>query len=199
MIHVEPQPEPKDFDEKVRSKGRRWLQKHAIDCTAPLPPGTKLYPYWQGCLQSLYENYGGTCAYLAIFFEISAGGGTVEHFVPKSLRPDLAYEWDNYRLACSPINSRKRDFTDVLDPFEVEDDWFYMDFVSGRIFPNPHLEAPLQERIQKTIIRLKLDCGAHREMRARHYQDYCEGRVTAEFLRRQSPFVWKEAERQKLL
>lgn len=199
MIPVTPKPEPEDFDTQVRQKGLRWLEKHHIDITAPLPSGTKLPPYWRACLDELYHNYDRVCAYLAVCIERTTGTGTVEHFCPKSLRPDLAYEWRNYRLACSAINSRKRDFTDILDPFEIEDGWFYLELVSGHIFPNPQLPGALPKEIQKTIDRLKLDSPANNEMRAEHYQLYCEGEVTEAFLKKYSPFVWTEAARQGLL
>ena len=199
MIPVTPKPEPEDFDTQVRQKGLRWLEKHDIDIKDPLPSGTKLPPYWRACLDELYHNYDGVCAYLAVSIERTTGTGTVEHFCPKSLRPDLAYEWCNYRLACSAINSRKREFTDILDPFEIEDGLFYLELVSGHIFPNPRLPGALQKEIQKTIDRLKLDSPANNEMRAKHYQFYCEGEVTEEFLKKYSPFVWMEAARQGLL
>ena len=199
MIPVTPQPEPKNFDTQVRQKGLRWLAKNDIDITAPLPSGTKLPPFWRDCLDELHHGYGDVCAYLAVSFERTTGTGTVEHFCPKSLRPDLAYEWCNYRLACSAINSRKREFTDILDPFEIEDGLFYLELVSGHIFPNPQLPASLQQKIQATIDRLKLDHPDNNKMRAEHYQLYCEGKITSEYLKGYSPFVWKEADRQGLL
>ncbi len=199
MIPIAPQPEPMEFDVKVRQKGLASLRKQGIDSNAPLPSGAKLYPYWREALNDLYAAYGQCCAYLAVFFARETGEGTVDHFVPKSLRADLAYEWSNYRLACSRMNSRKRDFGDVLDPFEVKDDWFRLEPVSGRIFPNPHLPGKLRQRVQKTIDRLGLDDHDNREMRARHFQEYCEHEVTAKHLQRHSPFVWKEARRQELL
>lgn len=199
MIPVTPQPEPEDFDTEVRQKGLRWLAKHDIDITVALPPRQFLPFLWRDCMDELHRRYGGVCAYLAVFIERTTGAGSVDHFLPKSLRPDLLYEWCNYRLACSAINSRKRNFTDVLDPFEVKDDWFYLEFVSGYIFPNPQLPASLQQKIQATIDRLKLDSPANREMRADHYLSYCEGQITKEYLKGYSPFVWKEADRQGLL
>ena len=41
--------------------------------------------------------------------------------------------------------------------------------------------------------------GANKEMRARHFQYYCEGKVDSEYLKKHSPFVWMEANRQHLL
>jgi uncharacterized protein (TIGR02646 family) len=199
MIHVAAQPEPASFDTEVRQKGLAWLRKRRIALDQPLPSKTTVEPYWRHCLDEMHSSYNGCCAYLAVFFERVTGGGSVDHFVAKSQRADLAYEWSNYRLACSRMNSRKRDYDDVLDPFEVEPGWFHLELVSGHIFPNPGLSPEQQASIQATIVRLGLDDKGNQEMRARHYQDYWEGCYTADFLKRRSPFVWSEAERQKLL
>lgn len=199
MIHVTAQPEPASFDEEVRQKGLAWLRKKKISLDQPLPPKTTIEPYWRHCLDDMHASYDGCCAYLAVFFERVTGGGSVDHFIAKSRRADLTYEWCNYRLACSRMNSRKKAYDDVLDPFEVEDGWFHLEPVSGRIFPNPQLPHDQQQVIRATIDRLGLDDAGNREMRARHYQEYREGFYTADFLKKRSPFVWMEANRQGLL
>lgn len=199
MIHVAAQPEPSSFDTEVRQKGLAWLRKKNIDLRQPLPPKTTIEPYWRHCLDDMYTSYNGCCAYLAVFFERVTGGGSVDHFIARSQRPDLSYEWSNYRLACSRMNSRKREYDDVLDPFEVEDGWFHLEPVSGRVFPNPQLPDEQKQAVQATVKRLGLDEPGNREMRARHYQEYREGFYTADFLRKRSPFVWMEANRQGLL
>lgn len=199
MIHVAAQPEPASFDAEVRQKGLAWLRKKKIALDQPLPPKTTIEPYWRHCLDDMHASYNGCCAYLAVFFERVTSGGSVDHFIAKSQRADLAYEWSNYRLVCSRMNSRKRDYADVIDPFEVETGWFHLEPVSGRIFPNPHLPDEQQQAIRATIERLGLDDAGNREMRARHYQDYREGFYTAAFLKKRSPFVWMEANRQGLL
>lgn len=199
MIHVAAQPEPASFDRVVRQRGLAWLRNKGIALGQPLPPKTAIEPYWRHCLDDMYASYDGCCAYLAVFFERVIGGGSVDHFIAKSQRADLAYEWHNYRLACSRMNSRKRDFGDVLDPFEVETGWFHLELVSGCIFPDPHLPEEQRQDIQVTIDRLGLDDAGNREMRARHYQEYRQGFYTADFLKKRSPFVWAEANRQGLL
>lgn len=199
MIHVQAQLEPSTFDVEVRQKGLAWLRKKGIALDQPLPANTTIEPYWRHCLDDMHTTYDGCCAYLAIFFERVTGGGSVDHFVAKSQRADLAYEWSNYRLACSRMNSRKRDYDDVLDPFQVKTGWFHLELVSGRIFPNPNLPTKRKAAVQATIDRLGLDDPGNREMRARHYQEYCQALYTAEFLERRSPFVWAEASRQGLL
>ena len=94
---------------------------------------------------------------------------------------------------------RKREYDDVLDPFSIEDGWFHLELVTGHIFPNQELSDEIKAGVQKTIDRLKLDDGANKEMRARHFQHYCEGKVDSEYLKKHSPFVWMEANRQHLL
>lgn len=199
MIHVTAQPEPASFDAEVRQKGLAWLKKKKIALDQPLPPKTRLEPYWRHCLDDMHASYNGCCAYLAVFFERVTGGGSVDHFIAKSRRADLVYEWGNYRLACSIMNSRKREYDDVLDPFEVETGWFYLELVSGRIYVNPALEPVQQAAVQATIDRLGLDDAGNRELRARHYQEYREGLYTSAFLKKRSPFVWAEANRQGVL
>ena len=199
VIHVDQQPEPHDFDKKVRRKGLDWLRNQTFNIHGPVPKGIDIPRYWSACLKDLYDSYGGYCAYLAVFFELTTGGATVDHFIAKSSNVLLAYEWSNYRLSCSRMNSRKREYDDVLDPFSIEDGWFHLELVTGHIFPNQELSDEIKAGVQKTIDRLKLDDGANKEMRARHFQYYCEGKVDSEYLKKHSPFVWMEANRQHLL
>jgi hypothetical protein len=92
-----------------------------------------------------------------------------------------------------------REFADVLDPFEIKEETFHLEMVTGRVYPNPALTTTEQRMVGKTIDRLKLDDTNSREMRARHYEEYRRGEYTADYLRRRSPFVWYEAKRQELL
>jgi 5-methylcytosine-specific restriction endonuclease McrA len=199
MIHVDARPELRNFDRTVRKKGLAYMRKNRIALDQPLLPDTHLEPYWRECLNDLYSGYNGCCAYLAVFFERVTGAGTVDHFIAKSRRADLAYEWTNYRLACSRMNSRKREYDDVLDPFTVENDGFHLELVSGHVYPNPKLSDLQKKAVCATIERLGLDDPGNREMRARHYQEYREGAYNTEFLQKRSPFVWSEAARQGLL
>lgn len=199
MISVTAQPEPASFDRDVRQKGLAYLNRKNIILHQPIPPKIKIEPFWRECLDDLYKSYEGTCAYLCVHFERVTGGGGVDHFIAKSQRADLAYDWGNYRLACSIMNSRKREYDDVLDPFAVQTGWFQLELVSGRIYPKPRLRAANRIKVEETIERLGLDDAGNREMRARHYQEYCQREYNAVYLRKRSPFVWFEANRQGLL
>lgn len=194
MIPVTLQPEPADFDQKVRRKGQKFPRDHA-----PLTEQVGLPPYWRDCLDDLYKAYQGVCAYLGIFFERVTGGGTVDHFIAKSRDPNQAYEWSNYRLATAMMNSRKWAFDDVLDPFEIEDDMFHLELVSGRIYPNPALSGGERQQVEDTIERLGLDDPGCREMRARRFQQYMDKWVNRDYFKTKSPFIWYEANRQGLL
>lgn len=44
-------------------------------------------------------------------------------------------------MACSRLNARKRDFTDILDPFEVQTGWFQLELVGFQVLPAPKLDA----------------------------------------------------------
>lgn len=199
MIPVTERPEPADFDANVRKKGLRFLKKKGIPLDRNLPPGAKLEPYWRHCLGQLHAEYEGVCACLCVFIERVTGGSTVEHFVAKSQRADQAYEWKNFRLACSTMNSRKGKFDEVLDPFHVDKGWFRLELVTGHIYPNPVLAADIVAAVDLTIGRLGLDDPLCKEMRVRHFDEYLRNECSSDFLRRRSPFVWVEANRQGLL
>lgn len=199
MIPVKEQTEPADFDENVRKTGQQWLQKNNIPADQPVPKGITLRSYWRECLDDLYDSYDRTCAYLCVFLERAAGAVTTDHFIAKSQDAGLAYEWSNFRLACSMINSKKNVFQDVLDPFEIQADMFRLELITGRIYANPELSPQDSTDVQNTINRLKLDNEMNREMRTRHYGDYLNQEVAGSHLKRMSPFVWHEANRQKLL
>lgn len=200
MIPVQEQPEPKTFDTGVRKKGVAHLLKKGYALDKALPEGATIEPYWRGaCLSDLHKAYGGVCAYLCVFVERCTGGASADHFVAKSALAGLSYEWRNFRLASSTMNSRKRDFADVLDPFTLAADWFRLELSTGHICPNPQLEAGSMRMVEVTIERLGLDDGICRDMRARWYQEYLEKQLTSDYLRNKSPFVWSEAQRQGLL
>ena len=198
MIPVTPKPEPPDFDRKVRKKGKAWLEKKGLPTTGPLPPNTKLSPFWHNCLDELHEAYSGVCAYLAVYLMLSVGA-TVDHFMPSSRDAAGIYEWDNYRLASPRVNSRKKNEVGILDPFTIRPEMFYLEFVTGKIFPNPSLSAAEKAQVDRTIGILGLDLSCCRRTRGGHYLDYKERRFSVDYFRSMSPFVYAETVRQGLL
>ena len=199
MIPVKRQDEPAGFEIEVRRKGLRWLRDNGISPDGPVPKGVTLPAYWRACLPELYDAYGCICAYLCVRMEIAGGGVTTEHFIAKSLDAGQAYEWGNYRLACSQVNSRKGVHQDVLDPFEIRADMFHLECITGRIYPNPALPPQETLLVERTIERLDLDNEMNREMRRRHFDECIHRHIDGDYLKRISPFVWSEADRQNLL
>lgn len=66
MIPVELQPEPADFDENVRRRGRSWLAARGVEPDTPPPDPAALPTYWRRANKQLWKAYDGVCAYLAI-------------------------------------------------------------------------------------------------------------------------------------
>ncbi len=189
MIRVGPQPEPTDFDVTVRQPGLRALEENR----------EKLPAHWRRCLDDLHAAYRGICAYACIYIDQATGARSVDHFVAKSSDRQLTYEWSNYRLACSLINSRKGTFDNVLDPFEIEDGWFELEFSALQIVPNSELDSGLQQRAQDTIDRLGLHTKECRDARAEYFNNYIQRHIDFYYLEQKSPFVAKEMRRQDLV
>lgn len=203
MIPVKPQPEPLDFDAKVRQPGQAWLQEKGLLLSKSLPEKTNPKPCWRNCLDDLYREYDGVCAYLAIHIERAAGAVSVDHFVAKSTsEARLLYEWSNYRLACLAMNARKHAFDDVIDPFTLPEGVFQLELVTGRLYVNPSLRQYNEKLFDEAIVtinRLQLDNGSNRAARARHFRDYVQQNISALHLKKTSPFVWYEVSRQGFL
>lgn len=188
MIKVTPKPEPEDFDRKVRQRG-----------LAKINEGVEELPdYWRDFLPQLLEAYGRICSYACIYIMPVTGSKSVDHLAPKSKNRNLAYEWSNYRLACSLMNSRKSDFEDVLDPFEIEDDWFELDPIFWQVHPMTTLSPATRQAVEATIVRLKLNDDDCLRVRGEHYDDYITGAITFNHLKKMNPFVAREVERQGL-
>lgn len=212
MIRVLPAPEPAGFQKAVRDRGLRALAElvgeppprprtkgrpfnKIADSRDDLPPD-KLPPYWTNALDDLMEAYHRVCAYACFRIHPITGARTVDHMAPKSRAWDRVYEWSNYRLACSLLNARKRDFADVLDPFEIHDEWFVLDLVGFQVLPAEGLPAVTAQRVESTINRLGLNDRPFRTARERDWSNYIDAHVSFEILLEESPFVARELMRQ---
>ena len=195
MIRVQEQPEPSDFEERVRRAGRRFLG----DNPRPSARAVAARPYWLRAAKQLYNAYGGICAYTCHWIAFDTGSRTVEHFVPKSTTPALAYEWSNFRLVCGRLNSRKRCHQDVLDPFAIENGVFSIKFPFMTIRPSAGLPAELAAQARSTMTRLRLNDETCITARLSWIREYCAGHIDLDYLRRHAPFIHREIHRQGLL
>lgn len=198
MIRVAAQPEPANFDQDVRAPGLLALARLAeTHGSIESIPAAALPPHWQKCLNQLHDAYAGICAYMCHRIPRTTGARTADHYVPKSMAAADAYEWSNYRLACSRMNARNHVAADVLDPFEIDDGWFWLKFYGFQVRPARGLDPQLRERVQHSIDRLRLndhDCRRDRSDVFRHYQET----QSFSWLLSEAPFIAREVERQGL-
>jgi hypothetical protein len=127
------------------------------------------------------------------------GSGTADHYVPKSLDVSRAYDWHNYRFACSRMNARKGVAAAVLDPLEVQDGWFQLELVRFQLHAAPGLPVAVVASIDRTIDLLRLNDEACKETRADWCEAYWAGDIGLSFLERRVPLLARELRRQDRL
>ena len=193
MIHVEQQPEPSDFDAKVRIPGHLFLAR------TPFPKSRdwNRNSYWSRCSDQLYVAYGGICAYTGEWFSKTSSPLSVDHFYPKSTHQELAYEWSNYRLTTQRMNSFKSDKI-VLDPFEIKDGELIIDFPSCLIKPSADMTPARKSKALATIDILHLNQEELVNNRFEIVMNYVARNISRAFLEKKYPFIASELRRQNL-
>ncbi len=143
--------------------------------------------------------YDRICAYMAIWIEEVTGVGTIDHMIPRSVDWNHVYEWDNYRLACSLMNSRKNDAIAVLDPFQVEPGWFELDLVGMQVRASGTVSPNIRDRLERTIERLRLNENDCRAARRVYFENHIDQSISYAYLCRRAPFLAMEIRRQGFL
>jgi hypothetical protein len=186
------QQEPEHFNEKVRVPGQRFLNNN------PCPNSKQFqrHNYWTHIKDDLYQLYENICAYTGEWFPDTAA--SVDHFIPKSIEPQLAYEWDNYRLTTENMNNVKGNSTGLIDPLEVEIGWFVLGFPDCYIKPSITVPDGIGKRVHDTIEILRLNASERTNKRYSIIQDYIRNNITFDFLRKRYPYIAYEIERQGL-
>jgi hypothetical protein len=193
VIPVTPAAEPATFDAKVRQPGLRFLARG-------LPPGTwTSATYWRKALPDLRIAYSAICCYSAEWVPSVTGTSSVDHFVPRSSRPDLAYEWSNFRHAAARLNARKGDAEGILDPFGIGVDWFSLDFPSLQVKPGLDLPSERRDDFYRTVAILHLNDETSIASRMRWVKGFCEALFVFAYLKESAPFIAREIERQELM
>lgn len=196
MIKVNHKREPSDFDSKVRQPGLTFLKKKGIISGGAVPSDFEFNNYWRNSLEDLFDDYDNICAYSGLRIEYLLGGASVDHYKPKAKYPFLAYEWSNYRLMASKLNSRKLDHEDILDPFEIENGWFQLDLVSGKVFPNPKLSGSIKDQIETTLSRLGLNETRFKIRRKEIVGRWARNEFGTSIVKEDAPFIYFELLRQ---
>lgn len=185
MIHCEEVPEPEDFDRRARQPGRSWREAN--------PEATRPKDLWSPFKPQLADGFKDLCAYSAMYEPV----GCIDHFLSWKNRPDLAYEWSNFRFCSAWINSSKRDADDqILDPFQVEEGWFEVILPSLQLVVSESIPSEYRERAEFTLIRLHLR-DDERVLRQRRtwYWLYQQGQLDLEGLRKNAPLIARAVEK----
>jgi hypothetical protein len=202
MMRVVPAPEPPHFERLVRSPGlraiaelvgetpdptRRGPRRRKVADRREAIPSEAFPPFWREVLPDLITAYRRICGYTCLYIERITGGASVDHMVPKARAWDRVYEWDNYRLVCALMNSRKKEAENVLDPFEVSDDWFALELFSYQIVPGPGAVGEVRERVATTLRLLGLNDEICRKARQEYADCYLAGEIRLDHLERRAP------------
>ena len=163
-------------------------------------PASRFPPYWRDSMDDLLVSYHRICSYLCLYISRGTGARSVDHMIPKSMAWDRAYEWRNYRLACSLMNARKGEAASVLDPFDVKNGWFVLELVAFQVLPGQGFERTDRlPSVADTIKRLRLNDEECCNARAEYAEEYWGKHVTISYVRRHAPFVESELRRQNRL
>ena len=190
MIRVSLPHSPPHYESKVRLPGTAFL----ASTPRPTADDWRRERHWSHIHSDLYRWHKGVCVYCASWTPRNATRGadhtSVDHFVPKSAMPRLAYEWSNFRLSRAKLNHRKADFQDVLDPLVVQNGWFRLSFTTFRIEAPQGLPQNIQVKVDDTINRLQLNLDQNYvNERARAVYRYSANKLPFAKLERLYPFI----------
>lgn len=215
MIGLTPAKEPTDFDKNIRQRGlsaidemvgreprvkHRGKKRKKIASAETDIPSDKFPAFWRDAIDDMMSLYEHRCAYLAMFIE-ETGTPTVDHVIPKSVRWDLVYEWNNYRLCAGVVNSKKGELLGLVDPFVAKAGWFELDLVTFKVIRGGGAPAAHHTEIDKTLPLLNLrDCYTQRR---RYVEEYRRGPgakgIDLSYLEYRAPFIAAELRRQSAL
>jgi hypothetical protein len=102
-------------------------------------------------------------------------------------------------FAAGWINSSKRNATGILDPFEVEDDWFEIILPSLQLIMTDRIPPEFRKRAEDTIERLHLR-DDERVIRQRRswMKMYEQGKLRLDVLREFAPLIARAIEKHRL-
>jgi hypothetical protein len=188
MIPVaNPIPEPPDFDADCRIRGLVWRAARTL--ADEIPKTSKYRNFWARYENHLAQAFHQRCGWGAMWI----AEGDVEHFLSKKNRPDLIYEWSNYRYISGSLNGSKGNHDDkVLDPFEVRDGWFEVILPSMQLIVTDQVPTDLRDKACFTVKQLRLrDRTKLMRSRRKWYDQYKQGKLTLAGLEDFAPLVAK--------
>jgi len=200
MMRVDSVPAPRKFEEHVAAKGRKWLKGHPSSCRLPDYWNTEKLEGDELCKDALCRLYHGICAY-SLFRILPKDDSQVDHFLPQSRHRDLAYDWDNFRLASSKRNGLKGERV-VADPFKIPPGACHLNDKCEIVVNKAKLTDDEVKLLENTITLLRLngDCTQDRQnARKAYFQiDQRFPQLNMAMLAADYPFVAYEILRQGL-
>lgn len=196
LIRIQLYNPPANYLNSVLNKGRRYLQRK------PSPSSREFarHAYWQAIHRDLYSLYGGICSYCASWTPLPPSSRnhntSVDHFIPKSVDPSRAYEWDNFRLCRAELNQRKASCLAVMDPAAIENGWFTIDFTSFLLKPSPTAPDWIKHRVKLTISVFSLNENKYVHERLTVIKEYALGHAQFADVQSKYPFIAEEINRQ---
>jgi hypothetical protein len=190
--------EPPLFNANCRQPGAAWLAAHQAE-----DPHQQSH-WWSRFQPDLARHFNYRCGWLATSIELD---GIVEHWLscgPRQGTPSphahLAFEWTNYRYATGVINALKGTLDNqILDPCEVQPDWFEVLLPSFELVPTVNIPDPFKARAGTTIDKLHLRRYTARFTRWRWYERYWnQGNPDLGSLRNDAPLVAAAIEKANL-
>jgi hypothetical protein len=184
MIPVARVPAPPGFDENVRSKGLTWIEEQRR-------PITKFHSLWRWCEPHLHVAFQGRCGWAAV----AISSGQVEHFISQRAcveqgRPELAYDWDNFRYIMPELNCKKSRRPSVLDPFDVQPDWFELVLPQLHVRMTERIPDSHRDLARSTLDFLGLTNGPKlMRLRRKYMQQYREGKTRIALLDEDFPLL----------
>ncbi len=126
--------------------------------------------------KALSQITNSHCSYCGIYkLERGRITPTIDHFKPKSIYPDLSFEWSNLFISCNECqkykgsffpNNKEQNFRGNFYPKNIEplkpddkdyffDYWFQIDWRSNKILPN---EIRTKDEQKKALITINFFC-----------------------------------------
>ena len=198
MIRVDKYDPPAHYAEMVKQPGQLFLES----TMAPTKQEWNKHKYWRHIHDDLYFLYNGICSYCATWTPRGKGEGdsnrmtSVDHFIPKSIQPIQAYEWENFRLCRARLNHNKGSKVGLIDPMNISGDWFVIDFYTFLIQSNNSLHIELKSQVNYTVRVLGLNHDDFVNQRVDIIKNFVLGIVTFSDLQEIYPFIAYEMSRQ---
>lgn len=184
MEKIERTHAPPWLKEKSIEWGNEWAQKYKKNKKSVFRWRNNKKKGYKDLIKELSTITKAHCSYCDVQ-PMGRIPETIDHFRPKSIFPELAYEWSNLFLCCGNCQKRGEKFDEkLLKPDDTSYDfekYFDIDWLTGEIIPNKSAKANDIQRALVTIKLFKLNKNGkpkdrikeleHYEKLAKYYQD----------------------------